>query len=253
MIYKEFGTLGKPVVVLLHGGGLSYWSVSTIISALSADYHVITPIIDGHGEDSDHTFESIERAAEHLSEYIEKQHGGKIYALAGLSLGAQIVVELLTRRKNIAQFALIESALVIPIRGMAILAAPLYSLLFRLIKKRWFAKLQAKELFVSDNNFEKYYADSQRITRQTLINITKSNAAYSIKEGLKKTEVKTLIIAGDKELTRIKKSAEILHQTIPDSTLYIVPNMKHGELSLKHQKQYLKLLTGLWEDHSRNL
>jgi len=59
MIFKEFGQKGLPTIILLHGGGLSYWSLNNVVKNLVDDYHVITPILDGHGDDWDNTFISI--------------------------------------------------------------------------------------------------------------------------------------------------------------------------------------------------
>jgi hypothetical protein len=39
-----------------------------------------------------------------------------------------------------------------------------------------------------------------------------------------------------------RKSATILHQAMQNSELYTAPRMKHGELSLSHPEQYVKLL-----------
>lgn len=49
MLFKEFGGKSLPTVFLLHGG-LSWWSLIGIIELLEKKYHIVTPIIDGHGE-----------------------------------------------------------------------------------------------------------------------------------------------------------------------------------------------------------
>ncbi|WP_246578320.1 alpha/beta fold hydrolase [Clostridium frigoris] len=50
MIFKEFGNKNMPVIIFLHGGGLSWWSWNPQIEFLQNDYCIVTPIIDGHGE-----------------------------------------------------------------------------------------------------------------------------------------------------------------------------------------------------------
>jgi pimeloyl-ACP methyl ester carboxylesterase len=110
------------------------------------------------------------------------------------------------------------------------------------IKKRWFSKLQAKQLCVPDTLFEKYYSDSMKTSKQTLVNTILSNGTYKMKAEIKNTAAKVLVIVGEKEISVMHKSAEILHQTISNSQLYIAPNMKHGELSINQPKQYVELL-----------
>ena len=84
----EFGNKNLPKIILLHGGGLSYWSLSGIVELLKDDYHVVTPIIDGHGENGNETFMSIEQSADKLLEYIDKACDSKVFVLGGLSIGA---------------------------------------------------------------------------------------------------------------------------------------------------------------------
>ncbi|MEH6942066.1 alpha/beta fold hydrolase, partial [Bacillus sp. JJ722] len=59
MIFKDTGNPESETIILLHGGGLSYWSLQHQISHFSQKFHVVTPIIDGHGEDGNTTFISI--------------------------------------------------------------------------------------------------------------------------------------------------------------------------------------------------
>jgi len=67
MKFKEFGQSDLPTIILLHGGGLSWWSIKNVIDDLQQNYHVVTPIIDGHGDDGDTIFVSIEDSASKLN------------------------------------------------------------------------------------------------------------------------------------------------------------------------------------------
>ena len=51
MLFIEHNKSNLPTIILLHGGGLSSWAWTGIVGLLQTDYHVVTPIIDGHGED----------------------------------------------------------------------------------------------------------------------------------------------------------------------------------------------------------
>jgi len=241
MLFKEFGEKNLPTIILLHGGGLSWWSLQGIIEALQHKYHIITPIIDGHGEDGRNTFVSIEDSAEKLISYINAC-GGKVFAVGGLSIGAQIVSEVLSMKKDIAEYAIIESALVFPIKRAAAITVPVYNLFYGLVKHRWFSKLQAKALHVPEHMFDQYYEDSLKISKQSLINITLSSGNYVLKKGLADTQAKVLIIVGEKEMGVMKKSAQRLHEVIAGSKLYIAPAMGHGEFSLLHSAQYVELM-----------
>lgn len=242
MLFKATSNEQKRTIILLHGGGLSSWSLNSIAEQLQSDFHVITPIIDGHGEAGDEEFISIQDCARKLIEYIDTNCNSQVFAIGGLSIGAQIVTEILSQRQKIAEYAIIESALVCPIRGTTVLTLPLYKLFYGLIKKRWFAVMQAKTLCVPPDMFEQYYQDSLKISRQSLINITLSNGNYKLNECIADTKAKVLIIAGEYEVGIIKKSAHLLHDTIHGSDLYIAPGMKHGEMSLLYPSKYVALL-----------
>lgn len=242
MIFKEFGNKNKQVIIFLHGGGLSWWSFKSQIEALQKDYLVVTPIIDGHGEDWNNTFISIRKSAEQVLAYIKENCNGKVFAICGLSIGAQIVVEILSQECDITENAVIESALVYPIKMTTKLIVPMYNLCYGLIKKRWYAKLQAKTLNVPEELFESYYIDSSRMTKESLINIAKSNGEYSMPTTLCNTKAKTLILVGEKELSVMKKSANLLHDTIKGSSLKVIEKGGHGEISLVHTDRYIDLL-----------
>lgn len=242
MKFKEFGDKNMPVIIFLHGGGLSWWSWKPQIEALQKNYCIITPIIDGHGDDFDTTFVSIKKSAENVIKYIKENCNGKVFAICGLSIGAQIVVEILSEQSDITENAVIESALVYPIKMALTLTVPMYNMCYGLIKKRWYAKLQAKTLNVPDELFDSYFEDSSRMTKKSLINITKSNGNYPIPKALCKTKAKTLILVGEKELSIMKKSATLLHDTINGSILKVIEKSGHGEISLIYPDKYLDLL-----------
>ncbi len=246
MLFTENGGASSPVIVLLHGGGLSNWSVRAAAELLCPEYRVITPVIDGHGVDGGTTFVSIEDSATKLIAYIDANCGGHVRAIAGLSLGAQITVEVLSRRRDITDCALVESALVIPMKAAA-WSAPSYKMFAGLIQQEWFARMQARTLQLPDELFAQYFADSKKISSASLVNITRSNAAYALKTTYSQTQAKTIIVAGERELGIMLRSAKKLHAAIPGSELYIGPGLQHGEFSLKHTAAYVQALKRLMQ------
>ena len=67
----EFGKQNSDVIMLLHGGGLSWWNYKAEAELLQSRYHVVLPILDGHaGRDND--FISIEKNADQLISFIDK-------------------------------------------------------------------------------------------------------------------------------------------------------------------------------------
>lgn len=237
----EVGQENQDVIVLLHGGGLSWWQYQAQMDLLCENYHVVLPILDGHaGSDAD--FTSIEDNAKRLLDYIDKTYGGSVFLIAGLSLGGQILLEMLALRKNICQYAIVESAAIIPDKLTAALVAPLFSMSFPLIKKKWFAKMQFCYLGIRADLFEHYYGDTVKLSKQNLIAFTKVSSLYQVKKNLKNSLARVRIIVGEKETKKMHASARYLHDLLPDSRLEIKAGLAHGQYAINQPDLYVKEL-----------
>ena len=244
MQYVEYGAHNSQTIILLHGGGLSWWNYREVTRLLADKYHVVLPILDGHAG-SDAPFNSIEDTAAKIISHIDEHFGGKVLAVGVLFLGGQIAVEMLTQRSDICRFALLESALVKPSKLTHTLIKPTFGMSYGLIKQKWFAKMQADYLGIPQNLFEDYYRDTCAITKADMIAFLKANCAYSIKPALRDTHAKVHIVFGSGEQFSIRTSGKQLNHTIPDSTLEVLPGYRHGDLSLNHPEQYSQMLLTL--------
>ena len=237
----EVGQENQDVIVLLHGGGFSWWQYQAQMDLLCENYHVVLPILDGHaGSDAD--FTSVEDNAKRLQDYIDKTYGGSVFLIAGLSLGGQILLEMLALRKNICQYAIVESAAIIPDKLTAGLVAPLFSMSFPLIKKKWFAKVQFCYLGIRADLFEHYYGDTVKLSKQNLIAFTKASSLYQVKKNLKNSLARVRIIVGEKETKKMHASARYLHDLLPDSRLEIKTGLAHGQYAINQPDLYVKEL-----------
>ena len=236
-----YGKQNTDTVLLLHGGGLSWWNYREVAELLEQDYRVILPVLNGHGG-SDAPFTTIEDNAAGLISYIDAHFGGQVTAIGGLSLGGQIALEMLAQRPDICRFALIESALVKPMKLTGALIGPVFGMSYGLVKQRWFAGWQASYLGIPKALFEDYFRDTCAIPKADMIAFLKANSIYSIKPGLSETTAKIKIVAGSREQKSIRDSAVLLNQAIPGSTAEILPGLRHGDLSLNKPTRYAKTL-----------
>ena len=242
MTVVEYGQHNDNVILLLHGGGLSWWNYREVAKILSVQYHVVLTVLDGHA-DSDAPFTSIEENAARLISYIDTHFDGQILAIGGLSLGGQIAVEMLSQRKDICQYALFESTLVKPMKLTAALIGPAFGMSYSLIKQKWFAKLQAEYLGIPKDLFDDYYRDTCKISKADIIAFLKANSLYAIKPSLSETAAKVKIVAGSREQKSIRDSAKLLRSAIPGSQLEILSELRHGDLSINKPEDYVKILT----------
>lgn len=236
MIVKEYGKSNKDIIMLLHGGGLSWWNYEEVSEILKSNYHVILPILDGHSG-SDRDFTSIESNANEIIEYIDNNYNGNVKLIGGLSLGAQILLDILSKRDNICEYAIIESALVCPMKMTNRLIELLINMSYGLINKKWFSKLQFKSLKIKEELFDKYYIDSSNITKDNMISFLKANSNYHLKN-IKTNKSKSIVIVGGKERSIMIKSAKIIHDELINSELEILSGYYHGDLSINHPNEY---------------
>ena len=238
----EFGQRNSAVILLLHGGGLSWWNYREAAQLLAERYHVVLPVLDGHA-DSDVPFTTIADNAATLISYIDAHFGGQVTAIGGLSLGGQVAVEMLSQRPDICRYALIESALVKPMKLTHALIKPAFGMSYGLIRKKWFARLQADYLGIPKALFDDYYRDTCKIGKADMIAFLKANSVYTVRPSLSETEAKVKIVAGSREQKSIRDSAVLLNQVIPGSGMEILPGLRHGDLSLNKPEHYAKILT----------
>lgn len=155
MIIHEYGADQKDTIILLHGGGLSWWNYREAAELLQSEYHIILPVLDGHAN-SDRPFTTIEDNASEIISFIDEHLNGSVLLIGGLSLGGQILLEMLSQRGNLCSFALVESAAVIPSRMTNALIAPFFGSSYSLIRNRRFARMQFQSLHIKPDLFDDY-------------------------------------------------------------------------------------------------
>lgn len=241
MEYREYGEKYSPTIVLIHGETLGPWSYHEVASLLSQDYHVIVPTLKGHGVSLEN-FVSIEDSSLEIENFIQKYYEGHIYAMAGFSVGGQIVLNILSHHERICEFAIIESIDILEASGMISFMQPLLNVNYTLLKQKWFAKIQSDSMHVPKHLFDYYYRDVSNISKETLTQIIKESYRFTMPYGLKKCRSHTLILFGEKESHAIKKSSRLISQKLSYSQLYQLKKMGHGEFFMTHPKHYITLL-----------
>lgn len=237
MNYIEYGKGNGKILILLHGGGLLWWNYRKVAEILQTDYHVILPILDGHAG-SDKQFISIEKNASEIIEFINEEFGGSVLLIGGLSLGGQILLEILSQRKDICKYAIVESALVLPSKFTYFMIKPVFGMCYGLIKYKWFSKLQFKSLKIKPDLFEDYYRDTCLISKSNMITFLQKHSMYSLKESFGECIANIHVLVGEKENFAMKKSATIIQKKSKDSFLQVLPKLYHGEFSINYAEEY---------------
>lgn len=226
MYVLEAGDAHAPPILLLHGGGVAGWMWRPTLERLATTVRVIIPDLPGHGLSADETYRSHEETTQAVARVLEERapHGALV---AGFSLGAQLTMLLAATRPDLVTDAVVVSAQAKPLRfpqatlGLLAAAAPL-------ARQRWFAKLQAKELFIPDELLSDYLRDSARVSRETLLAGVGENIRFTLPAGWADFKNPALVMVGRKERKLMHDSARGIHGSLPGSQMISVPECGHG-------------------------
>ena len=241
MKYKEYGSTNAKTIILLHGGGLSWWNYREEAEMLKNEYHIIVPILDGHAG-SDKHFSTIESNARDIISFINEFLNGSVFMLCGLSLGGQVLLEMLSQQADICRYAVIESVALIPSKITNALISPALHLSYPLIKQRRFAKMQFRQLRLKAELFDDYYRDTAAVQKNDKIAFLKASTSYWLKDSIKKSNADMHIYFGEKETRVIKRSAVLLRETANVSSLTELPDMFNGDFSINHPLDFVNAI-----------
>ncbi|WP_449281293.1 alpha/beta fold hydrolase [Leucobacter sp.] len=216
---------GRPVL-LLHGGGVAGWMWNPLIEHLGDELRLLVPDLPGHDRSADEGYRSHDRTASELAALLAGT-GSAPAAVVGFSLGAQLAVLLAARHPELVERVAVISAQAAPTPAPRLTLA-LLGATAGLARRDWFARLQAKELFIPPGLLEDYLRTSAGISRSTLLAAVGENIRFTVPAGWSGFPGSALILAGSRERRLMRASAETLHRALPGSAREIVDGAGHG-------------------------
>ncbi|MFS0576310.1 alpha/beta hydrolase [Sporosarcina sp. 179-K 3D1 HS] len=227
--YEQFGKIGDgPLLVFIHGGGAGGWMWDKQVSYFT-DYHCIVPTLQGHGVRSEEGTFSIRDNAKQLIDLIENKRASRPVHVIGFSIGAQIILEMLSLAPHLIRTAVVNSALIRPMAWVFPLIGPTVRMTMPLVHDRKFAKLQAKQLYMNKAPyFERYYEDSVKMKAATLVDMLRENLSFSLSDEISKSSTSILVTAGMKERKSVIESARELAVFHPNCQYLLIPGIGHG-------------------------
>ncbi len=159
---------------------------------------MILPTLDGHGEEYETTYISTEDTADKLISYIDENCSGHLFALCGVSLGGQIVMELLSRKPNITKKQLLMVVFAtqdLLWQGFVLLVFDFGGLLFSEKACRFqiamMPKLLPENMQYPDEIKAYYMTGMPHVRKETFYNMYRTYMmSYTLKENVKKPQHK---------------------------------------------------------------
>jgi pimeloyl-ACP methyl ester carboxylesterase len=216
---KESGEGNRGTIIFLHGGGVAGWMWDEQLEAFN-DYHCIVPDLPEHGQSVEVKPFTIKGTAEMVIDIIQNRaHGGKAH-LVGISLGAQIIVQILSMAPEVVDHALISGTLVRSIPHTDTFLKLLNYLIkaYEPVKDTdFFIKASMRMYNMPKSLFNNFKEATRFIKQDSLNRILKENMLFKMPDGIEKASVPVLVMTGQKDYKIIKESAEDLLNVLPNS------------------------------------
>ncbi len=257
MKFHKFGDKNLPPILLIHGGGSSWWNYLRQARILSEKYRVILPTLNGHGEECQLNYVSTEDSAQEILNYVRQNYDGKLFAIGGVSLGGQIAMELLSIDSELAEKAIIDGSICIPQPRLTKISIFLVCLFGKLMFSKSSCKLQLSimnkiypKLAYPEELKAYYLEDLPRTPIKTSVTIYKTYMGrYKLKDTISASKAQVLYTYGEKELNCVKASAKLFQQLHPNTILYEAKGYNHGYLSAYLPQEWLTLVIPFLENN----
>ena len=216
---KETGQNNPETILFLHGSSLAGWMWDEQVAAVN-EYHCIVPDLPEHGKSQEIEPFSIESAAEMMVDLIKtRAHDGKAH-LVGISLGAQLIVQILSTAPEVVDRAFISGTLVHGVPA----AETFLKLLDYLLNT--YLPIKNDNLSIGSyirsynipkNLVRKFKESTYIIQSESAERIIRENILFKIPVGLENADVPVLVMVGEKDHRIVKESAKNLINILPNS------------------------------------
>jgi pimeloyl-ACP methyl ester carboxylesterase len=121
MYIHESGSRKNPMILFLHADGSTGLMWQKHFAALS-NYYCVAPDMRGFGKSNHTPWTTLDRTTEEMKEIILQSSHKKAHVV-GLSLGASVAINLLSKHCQYVDHAVIDGAGVIPMKGVSFVKA----------------------------------------------------------------------------------------------------------------------------------
>jgi pimeloyl-ACP methyl ester carboxylesterase len=223
----ECGPADAPTLLLVHGGGISRWVWEPQLALLSADFHCLVPDLPGHGESAGVPFVSISDCAERLHQLIKTRAHKKAASVVGMSLGSQVLLELMARFPGRVGKAILSGTLARPMRSNGLLRLGMYGIApFRNLPV--FVRSAMQTQGIPETFFMPFAEDTRRMPPGVQAAVMAAHLAFAPPQGLTDVAVPTLLLTGDKEPDLQHRSAHDLAQLMRNARAGTVQGVGHA-------------------------
>lgn len=226
---KETGKENLQTIIFLHEINMAGWMWEGQVTALN-DYHCLIPDLPEHGRSNEIYPFTINKSAELIIDLIKnKANKGKAH-LVGISLGAQIILQILNKAPEVADHVLISGAPVNftkPTEDFLKLFNYLMKVYIPVKNDNLIIGSYIRSYGIPKNLIKKFKESIHIINEESAERIIREHLLFPMPLNLEKIEVPVLVMAGEKDYKFIKESTRRLINTLPNSKSYLAPKVGH--------------------------
>jgi pimeloyl-ACP methyl ester carboxylesterase len=229
LFFKEIGQDGSETIIFIHGLGISGWMWNEQLEFFQ-DYHSIIPDLPEHGKSRSLNHFTIDDAAEGIVELINKHAHNQRAHLVGISLGAQVVLQILSKTPELVNSAFISGALISNESSNEMLLKSLHYTLkkYQTVKNSdFFIKANMRMYNMPKKFYKEFKKSTASIENENLEEILRENITFKLFPELENLEVPVLVMVGEKDYKIIKKSALNIIEKLPESKSAMACNVGH--------------------------
>ena len=238
MSYLEDGE-GDTTLVFIHGAGNrgSIWN--KVMEHLKSDFQVIAPDLPGHGRSSCILHKSIEGYAQSIREFLETLNLQEVF-LIGHSMGGAITIKTVPQCPQVKGAVLVGTGAQLKVNTKLLKGLQENFVESVGTMARWcFSKGTREELIEEARDM------MLQAGRDVLYRDMYACSVYSGTEDLKKFDIPTLVVCGEKDvMTPVDLSRDLVTQ-IKGSKLKLIPNSGHM-VHLEQPQTLAKAIKDWW-------
>jgi pimeloyl-ACP methyl ester carboxylesterase len=176
---------------------------------LGRDFHCLVPDLPGHGDSAGIPFVSIPDCADRLHRLIRAKAHKKVASVVGLSLGSQILLELMARYPGRVGRAVLSGTQARPMAGTTWMRVGLYAY------GPWrnlpvLLRAAMRTMGIPETFYDAWAADTRRMRPGVLADVMAASLAFGPPQGLEHVAVPTLLLTGEAENPVLHRSAHDL-------------------------------------------
>lgn len=231
MRFHTFGSDTNKAIVLIHGM-LNPWQLwQQAVDAFSDEFYVVVPELDAHTEDEPSKFETIEKEAEQIRQYLCDHCSGNVYAICGLSMGGRIAATLASLPGITTENLVLDGAPLLPMPKLLVsFMKKSYISIIRKSKQRDPKVLEsAKKDFLPDALITDFLKIADNMEEQSIRNMLDSVfSSFTIK----KYDCRILFMHGTKGNESVSKKAAIKLKAVnPQTEIRCFNGYAHAQLA----------------------